>query len=707
MRTMSRLLLLSLALLSACGGSGGPPPPPPPPPPPGDVAIDPTVASAAAANLSSLAASLAASSPQNAQAAQAAAALLASGTHATPVTIAASFRADPPAREALTAGQALAFGFQLTFQNPSGPVVSGVVVLQTVVSSGLTDVILVAGAAPGGTIPQGNPRSRGILQEGGNVVWAASAGTESATLTTTGATCSAPIPGATCNKATFANAGFDITASTPLSGGATGSRTAHLAPTVLVGVALTVDCALSTLCDSGTHNPPAGAYVLFAANDGVHGVQPWRTDGTPDGTFMLLVNGNGSSNPNGFVEFKNATYFSANDGSGFKLWRTDPDGGTVELVKDSHQAVSPASPGALTVVDLVNGGPTLFFAGQDSIVGRELWTWNGTDFNLVKDIDPAASSSPDLPYAFDNQLFFRANTVATGRELWRSDGTATNTVLVKDINPDAGTGLCNGAYAALNNELYFAAGDSHTGCELWKTDGQGNASLVDNIAADNPDGGGVSSNPFNFITAPLMGGQDALYFTANTATAGAKLYVTDGGTPSQVFGPGRNGPIPFYAGDMTLFNGVLYFDSSDLPGGGLLKTDGSFAGTVPVSPPANQPTVSNVSHIFVAPNLRNGQGLLLFQGVGSPAGGGSPMGGTELWASDGQQGGQTYLVLDINPGSGSSFPQQFRPVGTVVVFAATTDATGTELWVTDGTAAGTRLVKDILPGPGNGITTFF
>ena len=104
---------------------------------------------------------------------------------------------------------------------------------------------------------------------------------------------------------------------------------------------------------------------------------------------------------------------------------------------------------------------------------------------------------------------------------------------------------------------------------------------------------------------------------------------------------------------------------------------------------------------------QNGQGLLLFQGVGSPAGGGSPMGGTELWASDGQQGGQTYLVLDINPGSGSSFPQQFRPVGTVVVFAATTDATGTELWVTDGTAAGTRLVKDILPGPGNGITTFF
>lgn len=37
------------------------------------------------------------------------------------------------------------------------------------------------------------------------------------------------------------------------------------------------------------------------------------------------------------------------------------------------------------------------------------------------------------------------------------------------------------------------------------------------------------------------------------------------------------------------------------------------------------------------------------------------------------------------------------------IFAATTPATGTELYVTDGTAAGTNLVKDIFTGAGNGV----
>jgi ELWxxDGT repeat protein len=40
-------------------------------------------------------------------------------------------------------------------------------------------------------------------------------------------------------------------------------------------------------------------------------------------------------------------------------------------------------------------------------------------------------------------------------------------------------------------------------------------------------------------------------------------------------------------------------------------------------------------------------------------------------------------------------------------FRARTEATGTELWVTDGTPAGTSLLKDILPGPGDGVRPAF
>lgn len=71
--------------------------------------------------------------------------------------------------------------------------------------------------------------------------------------------------------------------------------------------------------------------------------------------------------------------------------------------------------------------------------------------------------------------------------------------------------------------------------------------------------------------------------------------------------------------------------------------------------------------------------------------------GTELWVSDGSAGG-TSLVKDINPGTAGASPQLLTPLNGKMVFRATEPATGTELWVTDGTAAGTQLLADIQPG---------
>jgi ELWxxDGT repeat protein len=71
--------------------------------------------------------------------------------------------------------------------------------------------------------------------------------------------------------------------------------------------------------------------------------------------------------------------------------------------------------------------------------------------------------------------------------------------------------------------------------------------------------------------------------------------------------------------------------------------------------------------------------------------------GTELWKSDGTAAG-TVLVRDINAGTFSSNPQNLHMLGGALFFAATTQAEGQELWRTDGTAAGTTLVKDIFAG---------
>jgi ELWxxDGT repeat protein len=84
--------------------------------------------------------------------------------------------------------------------------------------------------------------------------------------------------------------------------------------------------------------------------------------------------------------------------------------------------------------------------------------------------------------------------------------------------------------------------------------------------------------------------------------------------------------------------------------------------------------------------------------------------GRELWASDGTEAG-TRLVKDINPGPERSDPgytgQSFASADDVLYFTASDhyvadDSFIDELWRTDGTGAGTVMLKDLFPGgPGS------
>jgi ELWxxDGT repeat protein len=75
-----------------------------------------------------------------------------------------------------------------------------------------------------------------------------------------------------------------------------------------------------------------------------------------------------------------------------------------------------------------------------------------------------------------------------------------------------------------------------------------------------------------------------------------------------------------------------------------------------------------------------------------PANGGSAS-GEELWKSDGTAAG-TALVKDIAPGALGSSPRELTVVNGTLFFTAD-DGTGRELWKSDGTPGGTVLVKDI------------
>ncbi len=96
-----------------------------------------------------------------------------------------------------------------------------------------------------------------------------------------------------------------------------------------------------------------------------------------------------------------------------------------------------------------------------------------------------------------------------------------------------------------------------------------------------------------------------------------------------------------------------------------------------------------------AANLANVNGTLFFRATDGTT-------GTELWKSDGTEAG-TVRVKDINtgidsPGTTSSSLLFLTNVNGTLFFRATDGTTGPELWRSDGTEAGTVRVKDINPG---------
>jgi ELWxxDGT repeat protein len=73
-----------------------------------------------------------------------------------------------------------------------------------------------------------------------------------------------------------------------------------------------------------------------------------------------------------------------------------------------------------------------------------------------------------------------------------------------------------------------------------------------------------------------------------------------------------------------------------------------------------------------------------------------PVNGNELWVSDGTQAG-TILLKDIYPSTGGSTPSSFAVVNGQLVFQAYDPTNGYELWVSDGTEAGTVRISDTTP----------
>jgi ELWxxDGT repeat protein len=148
--------------------------------------------------------------------------------------------------------------------------------------------------------------------------------------------------------------------------------------------------------------------------------------------------------------------------------------------------------------------------------------------------------------------------------------------------------------------------------------------------------------------------------------------------------------------DFVEVGGVVYFVGFDPFGASgaveLWRTDGTAAGTFRLKDIYTSETIAIGD--FPAYSLATTGDRLYFTPL-------DPVVGSELWVTDGTREG-TRLVRDIVPGELSSGPG-FTPMAAVggrVFFGANDGVRGHELWVSDGTAAGTVMVADLFPGVG-------
>ena len=405
--------------------------------------------------------------------------------------------------------------------------------------------------------------------------------------------------------------------------------------------------------------------LYFSASDGIHGNQIWTSDGTPAGTTMV------TSIPQNNLSF------------GAQISSVVGESGAIFF----EVQTSPGPGSTIYRSDGTPGGTSSIFTADSSTVSMSGLTVSGNALYFI------TSESGDS---------------GTSVDLWKSDGSSSGTTLLASIQGGSQSHYGPSALTDVNGKVYFTVdtGSTDSGVDkiqLWSTDGTAAGTTeVSDLSGPMQDAAAVG-NELVFTQTSPMGSPGSIWVSDGTAGATVQLHDFP-------YGLGYG----LWNSSLTPSGGALYFLATNDIGPQLWKTDGTVAGTIPL-------TTANAGSGALNPSNLVDMGGKLYFLANDPANGQEA-----LWSSDGTVSG-TNVITDLGgssasdqggnyspyPGGGSISNDQLVASGDTlfVIGGPQSSPNGPELWESDGTAAGTVDVGNLPQAPTTvtpvGSTLFF
>lgn len=314
----------------------------------------------------------------------------------------------------------------------------------------------------------------------------------------------------------------------PNDTGAFGYRLAALPPSTLVISVMNELTMVPELWRSNINTPPTsklfdiskepiatlGSDVYFMKQGLTEGIELFKIGATGSESLVQDYNPIGDTDVNDVFVIGNQLILRVNGAPGTDTYLVT-DGTT--LTPMSVITGNPNLYGGMNHGTLADG--TALFRSYDPLLGGELFSLSGSNFDLVSDINPSTGSSePSNFVSFDGAVFFTAADGSSHTELYVHDGSTTSPVTSFATSGVDITGL-----AVVGTRLYFFKEISHQTKRLLFIDTSGPSYTVSDTQLEFRADSGVMNLPEGIVA---VNGKAA--FVAARPDDTPKFWTSDG-----------------------------------------------------------------------------------------------------------------------------------------------------------------------------------